>query len=142
MRIQLSSIKPDMKEIYKKVKQYHSYKFLLKNCSLWLIMGLSLFLNQFIHFLKISQFQWYTLVDITCISEISLKSSVKESIKRSWDQPNENCRPLGKKKTKTAITHLLDAYHLVHIRLSFSHILCHFIFTITPWHSIFNPIFA
>lgn len=32
MWIYLSSIKPDMKEIYKNVKQYHSsYEFLLKN---------------------------------------------------------------------------------------------------------------
>ena len=41
MRIQLSSIKPDMKKIYKNIKQYHSsYKVLLKRC-FYDMMGVS-----------------------------------------------------------------------------------------------------
>lgn len=45
-------------------------------------------------------------------------------------------RPLERKETnkKVVITHLLDTYHLVNMRLSFSHILFHFIFIITSWH--------
>lgn len=47
-----------------------------------------------------------------------------------------------KKQIKIVITHLLNTYHLINIRLIFSHILFHFIFIITPWHNVYLTPFS